>query len=281
MTLPQSSAVQSLYLLQNISLSLMFFLESSGFFAALLDTRPYSKSLYWWWPDPQTLGDGVNCHHTNWGIRLCENVYLCHSQNFWPRLILTITGGWRDISQLGPTVRGCVRVELRADIVVFVQSWIPFSKRWDVAGGYVLIEKTRQSKNNIFCLLLHRELRRWAHFSDTLWWVHSSWLKLAWIWNYSAILSDFVSLWFSNSLLIYLLPTEIQNYKRVGRGERWGKTRSSAEPWLTLSVLSTLTNVTGARGIYQTEPLCVSKQGLCVCVKQDWSGEVEWGSSWG
>uniref|UniRef100_A0A674B2E0 Pre-mRNA-processing factor 40 homolog A n=1 Tax=Salmo trutta TaxID=8032 RepID=A0A674B2E0_SALTR len=43
MTLPQSSAVQSLYLLQNISLSLMFFLERSGFFAAL-DTRPSSKS---------------------------------------------------------------------------------------------------------------------------------------------------------------------------------------------------------------------------------------------
>src|SRR4029434_10337151 len=45
MTLPQSSAVQSLYLLQNISLSLMVFLERSGFFAALLDTRPSSKSL--------------------------------------------------------------------------------------------------------------------------------------------------------------------------------------------------------------------------------------------
>jgi hypothetical protein len=44
MTLPQSSAVQSLYLLQNISLSLMFFLERSGFFAALIDTRPSSKS---------------------------------------------------------------------------------------------------------------------------------------------------------------------------------------------------------------------------------------------
>uniref|UniRef100_A0A8C7W2K2 RNA binding motif protein 39b n=1 Tax=Oncorhynchus mykiss TaxID=8022 RepID=A0A8C7W2K2_ONCMY len=43
MTLPQSSAVQSLYLLQNISLSLMFFLERSGFFAPLLDTRPSSQ----------------------------------------------------------------------------------------------------------------------------------------------------------------------------------------------------------------------------------------------
>ena len=40
MTLPQSSAVQSLYLLQNIRLSLMFFLETSVFFAALLDTSP-------------------------------------------------------------------------------------------------------------------------------------------------------------------------------------------------------------------------------------------------
>uniref|UniRef100_A0A8C7MSR4 RNA binding motif protein 39b n=1 Tax=Oncorhynchus kisutch TaxID=8019 RepID=A0A8C7MSR4_ONCKI len=43
MTLPQSSAVQSLYLLQNISLSLMFFLERSGFFAPHLDTRPSSQ----------------------------------------------------------------------------------------------------------------------------------------------------------------------------------------------------------------------------------------------
>uniref|UniRef100_A0A8K9Y563 Rap-GAP domain-containing protein n=1 Tax=Oncorhynchus mykiss TaxID=8022 RepID=A0A8K9Y563_ONCMY len=40
-----SSAVQSLYLLQNIRLSLMFFLERSGLFSALLDTRPSSKSL--------------------------------------------------------------------------------------------------------------------------------------------------------------------------------------------------------------------------------------------
>ena len=79
--LSQFSAVQSLYPLQNISLSLMFFLERSGFFAAILDTRPSSKifaslcmqmhshlpvaipeqALYWWCPDPaaeSTLGDG-------------------------------------------------------------------------------------------------------------------------------------------------------------------------------------------------------------------------------
>lgn len=42
MTLPQSSAF---HLLQNISLSLMFLLERSGFFVALLDTTPSSKSL--------------------------------------------------------------------------------------------------------------------------------------------------------------------------------------------------------------------------------------------
>uniref|UniRef100_A0AAY4BFK2 Uncharacterized protein n=1 Tax=Denticeps clupeoides TaxID=299321 RepID=A0AAY4BFK2_9TELE len=37
--------IQSLYFLQNVSLSLMFFLERSGFFVALFDTRPASKSL--------------------------------------------------------------------------------------------------------------------------------------------------------------------------------------------------------------------------------------------
>ncbi|XP_077425184.1 putative ATP-dependent RNA helicase TDRD12 isoform X2 [Vanacampus margaritifer] len=46
MTLPQSSADQSLHLLQNIGLSLIFFLEISGFFAALLDTRPSTKSIF-------------------------------------------------------------------------------------------------------------------------------------------------------------------------------------------------------------------------------------------
>ena len=79
MTLPQPSAVQSI--LQNISLSLMFFLERSGFFAALLDTRPSPKvfaslcvqmhshlpaaipeqALYWGCPDfaaESTLRDG-------------------------------------------------------------------------------------------------------------------------------------------------------------------------------------------------------------------------------
>lgn len=40
MTLPPSSAVQSLYLLQNFCLSLMFFLDKGGFFAALTDARP-------------------------------------------------------------------------------------------------------------------------------------------------------------------------------------------------------------------------------------------------
>lgn len=41
-TLPQSSAHQSIYLLQNISLFLMFFLVSSDFSIGLLDTRPFS-----------------------------------------------------------------------------------------------------------------------------------------------------------------------------------------------------------------------------------------------
>lgn len=45
-TWPQSSAVQSLVLLQNISLWLIFFLEKSGFFAALLDNQPFGL----WWP---------------------------------------------------------------------------------------------------------------------------------------------------------------------------------------------------------------------------------------
>lgn len=72
MTFPQSSEVQYLYLLQNISLSLMFFLEISGFFVTLLNTRPSSKSLHlpaaipeqslhWWCLDltsESTLGDG-------------------------------------------------------------------------------------------------------------------------------------------------------------------------------------------------------------------------------
>ncbi|KAI2653244.1 hypothetical protein H4Q32_006651 [Labeo rohita] len=56
MTLPQSSAVHSPYFLQKINLSLMFFLERSGFFAALLDTRPSSKSLQ------LTLIYTVYCH---------------------------------------------------------------------------------------------------------------------------------------------------------------------------------------------------------------------------
>ena len=47
MTLPQSSAVQSLHLLQDIcqSLIFLFLLVRNGFFSALLDTRPSFKSL--------------------------------------------------------------------------------------------------------------------------------------------------------------------------------------------------------------------------------------------
>lgn len=37
---------QSMYLLQNFNLSLMFFLEISGLFAAIIDTKPLSKSLH-------------------------------------------------------------------------------------------------------------------------------------------------------------------------------------------------------------------------------------------
>ncbi|KAK1905016.1 Golgi-specific brefeldin A-resistance guanine nucleotide exchange factor 1 [Dissostichus eleginoides] len=70
---------------KNFSRSLMFFLERSGFFAALLDTRPSSKAslcvqmhshlpaaspeqaLHWWCPDPaaeSTLGDGPGASWT-------------------------------------------------------------------------------------------------------------------------------------------------------------------------------------------------------------------------
>jgi hypothetical protein len=77
MTLPQSSAVQSLYLLQNISLylrevaSLLSFLtpgHPSKFFASLcvqmhshLSAAILEQALYWWCPDraaKSTLGDG-------------------------------------------------------------------------------------------------------------------------------------------------------------------------------------------------------------------------------
>ena len=73
MTLPKSSAVQSLYFLQNISLSIMLFLVKSAFFVALLDARLFSKSLrltcqlpfseqalHWWCHSPAAeslLGD--------------------------------------------------------------------------------------------------------------------------------------------------------------------------------------------------------------------------------
>lgn len=69
MTLPQSSAAQSLHLLQKTSLLFycMFLLERSSLFAALLDTRPSHASLLpflsnWWWLNPAAetaSGDGL------------------------------------------------------------------------------------------------------------------------------------------------------------------------------------------------------------------------------